>query len=235
MYRSDLRLKTEEPQKFCSFEALHAQVTDDHSSLRLVIIYRSERSSENGQHVPFKSFLDDFSKLMDYYLLHPSKLLIMGDFNIWMDDLTAVNTVLFKELLSSYGMAQYVSTPTHRLGHTLDLLITRDGDNVISDISVHPGLSDHFAVTCKLSLQKPKYQKKTVTTRNFKGMDCDLFQQRVSEALSLIDVENIDPSISVEEYERSLCYILDALAPLRTRCLKQREMSPWYNEEIRAA
>lgn len=36
----------QEPQKYYSSEALHEQVTDDHSTLRLVTIYRSERSSE---------------------------------------------------------------------------------------------------------------------------------------------------------------------------------------------
>lgn len=45
--------------------------------------------------------------------------------------------------LESLGMKQHVQGPTHVAGHTLDVVITGDTDNIVSSIEVmDPGLSD---------------------------------------------------------------------------------------------
>ena len=45
---------------------------------------------------------------------------------------------------------------THRSGHTLDLLITRADDDLITSLSTYDAdLSDHFVVNCNLTIEKP--------------------------------------------------------------------------------
>lgn len=54
---------------------------------------------------------------------------------------------------------------THRLGHTLDCIITEQNVNPVDDICVHtPWISDHSPVALKLSVQKPALSYKTVIT-----------------------------------------------------------------------
>ena len=44
-------------------------------------------------------------------------------------------------------MKQHVCSPTHRAGHTLDLLITRDDDQLVTSVSIHEAaFSDNFVV-----------------------------------------------------------------------------------------
>ena len=72
-----------------------------------------------------------------------------------MDDVDNQAAKRFKDLLSSFGLHQHVHEPTHKHGHCLDLLITRDTTSLLSNIEILPGLSDHCAVVCNINLQKP--------------------------------------------------------------------------------
>ncbi len=119
LYKSNFTTKIDTPGQFSSFESLHVQVTSTSCSFRLVIIYRSGNDKE-GRRSPFKVFVDEFGSLMDHYLLHPSKILITGDFNIWMDEPADTNAHIFNSLLTAYNMTQHVTSATHRIGHILD-------------------------------------------------------------------------------------------------------------------
>ena len=93
---------------------------------------------------------------------------ITGDLNFHLDNFTNYDTVKFTNVLQSCGMMQHVMAPTHVLGHTLDVIITRDTDKILSNIEViDPGLSggtgklsnDHFAVTFNVNVAKCVYSK----------------------------------------------------------------------------
>ena len=43
----------------------------------------------------------------------------------------------FLDLLTSFGLQNHVTNPTHVHGHVLDLVITRVTENIVSNVSVH--------------------------------------------------------------------------------------------------
>ena len=52
-----------------------------------------------------------------------------------------------KDLLSAPGLIQHITAPIHRYDHCLDLMLTRGNSSPhISNITIHPGLSDHYAI-----------------------------------------------------------------------------------------
>ena len=78
-------------------------------------------------------------------------LLITGDFNIHVDDPCNPDCVRFLDLLESMDLAQHVHVPTHKSGHTLDLIITRRADSLLSTDPMADYLfSDHFTVISDL-------------------------------------------------------------------------------------
>ena len=82
----------------------------------------------------------------------------------------------FLDLLQSFNLIQNVSCGTHNAGHTLDLVITRSGENFASSFEVSdPGISDHLAVKCKLQFTKVAPQKKRVSYRNLRSVSVDNF------------------------------------------------------------
>ena len=53
-------------------------------------------------------------------------LLLLGDVNLHLDNAKDYNTKTFLTHLSDRGLEQHVSVPTHKKGHQLDVVITRE-------------------------------------------------------------------------------------------------------------
>lgn len=54
----------------------------------------------------------------------PMPLLIGGDFNLHVQDSESSDFKCLQEVLNTFGLVQRVNTVTHRVGVTLDLVIT---------------------------------------------------------------------------------------------------------------
>ena len=80
---------------------------------------------------PNTSMIDFGNELADHLKSHASnltdKMLLMGDFNIHVDN---PDTILLNDLLASYNLVNRINFPTHKLQHTLDLIID-NGDNLL--------------------------------------------------------------------------------------------------------
>ena len=79
--------------------------------------------------------------------------------------------VRYSTTFAGLGLTQHVCDPTHRKGHLLDVILTRTGSTIISNVEVYdPGLCsnkgilacDHFAVVASLNATKPPKSKKTI-------------------------------------------------------------------------
>ena len=79
-----------------------------------------------GHHADFiKEFADFLSEL----ILTGDKVLVVGDFNIHVDNEKDALGLAFKDIVNSIGVRQHVSGPSHRRNHTLDLILSH-GTNV---------------------------------------------------------------------------------------------------------
>ncbi len=77
---------------------------------------------------PYTDFLKDFAYFLSDLLVNVDKALIVGDFNIQVDNTNDVLGLAFTELINSFGVKQNVTGPTHRFNHTLDLIISHGFD-----------------------------------------------------------------------------------------------------------
>ena len=67
-----------------------------------------------------------------------------------MDVPSDADTIRLKDLLNSMGLVQHAKRPTHIHGHTLELIITWQADNIVdSEPLSERYFSDHAAVICK--------------------------------------------------------------------------------------
>lgn len=85
-------------------------------------------------------FYDEFSRLIEILVDEPNPLPITRDFNFHVDDSGNLEAMRFLDLLNSVNLVQHVLEPTHRRGHTLDLIITRRDEVLIRHVKV-PGNS----------------------------------------------------------------------------------------------
>lgn len=129
------------------------------------------------------TFLDEFAKYLEPIILSPEPLVITGDMNIHVDDPNDPNAIKFLDLLDTYGLTQHVNSHTHRLGHTLDLIITRVSDSLAKSTPISDSyLSDHSTVLCPLVLRKPVLAVKQVTFPKIKDIDLANFKNNIAES-----------------------------------------------------
>ena len=115
-----------------SFEAAELILTSSQTSrLRLSIIYRPPYSSAHP--VCTGTFITEFSNYLESFVLCMEPVVICGDFNIHIDDESDPYSTALTDLLQSMALKQHVCIPTQHHGHTLDLIITRDSDNLITE------------------------------------------------------------------------------------------------------
>ena len=96
-------------------------------------------------------FLSEFGSLLEHYITTPGALMITGDFNLHADNKSDPTCINFLQLLESFNLRQHVREPAHRSGHTLELIITREDENIIGPVSVTESIiSDRNLVNCSL-------------------------------------------------------------------------------------
>ena len=133
----------------------------------------------------FEEFCQLIEHLMEDYI-YP--LVIAGDFNFHVDDLNHRDALKFTDLLESVNLIQHVKSPTHRQGHTLDLIITRKEEDMIADVQVLVDVyTDHRVICCKINHPKPPPAKILKTYRPTKSLDVTKLQRDMAEAFSQID------------------------------------------------
>ena len=128
LFRDHLHVKKLAGDEVDSFEYSEWSVGSNTYKLRLVIIYRPPYSVNH----PFtvNRFINEFANYLESIVLSPEPVLITGDFNIRVDISDDPNTKRFLMLLESMGLQQHINQPTHEMGHTLDLVITRQSEIV---------------------------------------------------------------------------------------------------------
>ena len=126
-----------------SFEISIVTLKLSKSRLTIFNVYRPPPSSTKA--VPFSQFLIDFQTLVSLTATTSHEFLITGDFNLHVDDNQNSQANQFLSVLDSSNLVQLVTFPTHRNGHTLDLIITA-ADSSLSPKTSYSRLSpsDHF-------------------------------------------------------------------------------------------
>ena len=193
-------------------------------SVRTLIVYRPPNNTSCAL------FFEEFSTLPENVLSETSaRLMITGDLNLHMENSNNAHTRQFFEILETFDLKQNVSSATHASGHTLDLLITRLNEEIVRNVKIHdPMISDLLAVFCNLSLKKPQFRKKVISTRKLRSLDTDSFYEDVRNS-SLVQEQPTDLDSAVDQYDHGLRMLLDQYALARKRLVTIRLVAPWHS------
>ncbi len=100
-------------------------------------------------------FIKEFGDFISELVLAADKVLIVGDFNIHVDNEKDALGSAFLDILNSIGVRQHVSGPNHCGNHTLDLILSHGIDvNGAEVLQQSDDISDHYLVLCKLHKAK---------------------------------------------------------------------------------
>ena len=97
---------------FTSFECMNAKLKFLDTVINLAVIFRPPCI----QKVPVSVFLEEFSKYLEILIPCDGKLLVVGDFNVHLDDVKNDHSESFTELLKIFSVPQHVSFSNHSRG-----------------------------------------------------------------------------------------------------------------------
>ena len=132
-------------------------------------------------------------------------LIMLGDFNIHVNNPEHPGTVIFNDFLESFYLIYFTTFPTHVSRHTLDLVIT-SSHGVIKSIKQGHFLLDRCFLDSTLHVSRPVPQKKLIKFHKLKNINSTQLHLDLWDCL-----ENLPEQLEdqVEQYSTKLCAVLD--------------------------
>jgi len=143
--RRCLKVKLVDFSLYSTFELLLLFILNQPIASLLLIVYRP------GSKPLTTGFNKEFGDLLGRSSSY-NHCIIAGDVNVHLDDLNALDVGQFLQLLEDFGLSEWVSQPTHTMGHQLNVLITRTIQPV-SAVTIYPPLllSDHLLIVARFA------------------------------------------------------------------------------------
>ena len=197
----------------------------DCAVINLLIIYRYPNTS-------VISFCNDLADTLENNI-HALKghCILTGNFNIHTEDVLDNDTRTFSDMLDSQGMVYHITFPTHKQGHTLDLVIEEEDTPLIVNITRGHLISDHLLIHTYLSIYKGKPKEMEVTYRKYKQIDKTMFKEDLQRSLE-VKHTTLDLRSLVERCNSNLKEVLDRHAPEKRKLVKVTHKQPWFTDKI---
>ena len=143
IHKSEIVLHQQDTDAFRSFQNIECRLK---TPMGIVVFYRPPPSVKNG--LTTTVFFEEWDRFVDQHIIKPGPLIIMGYLNNHIDNTTNANARRLINVVNATGMVLHVREPTHKKGHTLDVLMTRSTyEHLARNVTVSDlGLSDHFEV-----------------------------------------------------------------------------------------
>ena len=161
IHKSHLHVKKLSFNECTSFESITINLNITTKSYLFLAIYRAPYSTK--QLVTMLIFLEEFPDHISSLFRSSKNIITSGDFNIPWNKPEHSDTTSMQEILDMYDLHQHINIQTHKLGNTLDWLISHSPDT-IQDIMNKDFLSDHSIIEWKLQINE-KVSDEIQTTR----------------------------------------------------------------------
>ena len=178
-------------------------------------------------------FIDDVTEHLSEILINKQSNIILGNFNIHIDDPLDPEAGIFNDTMSALGLIQQVMFPTHTKGNTLDLIFSEMGDSIqFGKIHSGPMLTNHSIVFGELNIKKLKVTTEEVMVRKISAITDEMLLEEFNENIPFDD-QNQDLDQLITNLNDELKRVLDTLAPPKKVTLSTHPRQPWYNVAVK--
>ena len=210
-------------KQFQTFEHCVVKIKSVFKWITYISIYRLDYEA-------IDLFFIEFKELLEFFTVS-EKCIIAGDINIHCDSVNDRHSVQLNDLLTAFNLTQVINVPTHRRGHTLDVVIARLDDTKISKVEVSDiALSDHYLLSFSVDCTAPRSYYKTITYR--RKVNNNEFRECLLNTLSNIHIGN-NFGEAVSEYNSNLSALVENIAPKITKTVKIVNNAPWFDTEYK--
>ena len=203
------------------FQCCYASLTVGATSYLVIAVYRPP-----GLNV--KSFIDHFTVPFEEKRLQFDKIVLLGGFNISLNvnnDASKMRNSFFED----FGLTQYVSEKTHRIGGILDHIIASNNISINVKSNSFITSPDNSFIFFSLSSVKQRKSQQRLMYRNWKKFDSDGFIKLYKSCLKFDVASSIDEAWDM--YLRFEENILDSILPLKIKIFTKHQC-PFFDDEL---
>ena len=208
-------------------EQLWLNIKLKNRSLILAVVYRPPS-------VPVSSLEYIDSNLFDL-ASDVDDVIVLGDFNVNLLKPAIPGGRKIRELCDIHDLEQLVDRPTYICNNAesiLDLVMVRQRHKVkYIDQVIQPGISHHNFIFLVYDEFVPKHTANYVTTRNWKRLDLNAFNEDAVKAPWHLIYNEANINNMVATFNNVINHLLDVHVPLVTFKAK-KSPSPWLNDDI---
>ena len=180
---------------------------------------------------PNSIFIDEIIDLLTEILPVNNNHIILGDFNIHLNDNEDVEAQIFSESMEALGLKQHSTTPTHKYDNILDLIFTEILSGIgIEVVETATYISDHCPVIATLNIKKEQVkQVQRVICKADK-----ISQDEWNWEFNRLNIKwDSNLSSLVNQLSNELVRVYDTLAPANQVSSFLRTRQPWYDSEMK--
>ena len=204
LHKTNLKVKRLSQHMSPSMESAVWKVTSLQMSLHIVGVYRPPDKS-------IQDFLDLFTEYIADLIAEHEDIVLVGDFNIHINNEDNPNAVIFLDTMTTLGLHQYINGSMHCSGNCLDLVFTEELSRMkVKKCLISDYLSDHAVVLCGLTIPKQDQVRKWITYRNINGIDVDKF----TNDLVFRDCDSDDLEAAVTNFKEVVTKAMDIHTPI---------------------
>ena len=157
-----------------------------------------------------QDFFDKFTEWGTDILASNNSLLLLGNFNIHIDEENNDDAANFRDTMETLDMTQLIKFSTHKANHIIDHIYTEHFSNIkVTNCEQKDLISDHHIIVFNTSIPKPK-STTTILYRKLKEVNPVDIAQKVSLNIMYPDLDSRG-----EAFNDQLTTALDKLAPLK--------------------
>ena len=146
-----------------------------------------------------------------------AKLVLLGDFNLHINELADPNADTFQDLLECFNLKTNIFFPMHTSNNTLDLALNASDGMTVKTFQQGEFLSDHYAMHFDITVGKGLVNSKVKKYHKFKSIEPEAFKNDLRElfANKMHDKNDLDRMLAA--YSEGIKGVVDKDAPLK-RC-----------------
>jgi len=209
-------------------EQLWFEVKTRTKNLTLGIAYRPPN-------LPISS-IQNFDDALYNYANNNDDVILLGDFNVNLLKASTPGGDAIRSMCALHDLSQLVRNPTFICNTTvslLDLVMVRNCEQVkLIEQTIQPGISHHNFLYLVYNIDVPKIAATLVTTRNWKNLNINQFNDAASKAPwhMIHDQPNINDKVAI--MNNIITALLDDHVPYVTFKAK-KPPSPWLSDNIK--
>ena len=125
-----INLDTTSSMEYAEFKIANHENDQQHN---MILLYRPPNTN-------VLQSISDLTDILESLITKSGSITLLGNFNIKIKDEDDYDLINFVDFLSTFGLGNRITFPTHRLGNILNLILVEEGTNHIT----HTSMADLF-------------------------------------------------------------------------------------------